>query len=398
MFGKPFPLFRLFGFSVKADPSWLFVVVLVVWTLAGIEFPAWYPGLSPATYWTMGVFGAVGLFGSIVLHELGHSLIARRFDVPIRGITLFIFGGVAELEREPPTAKAEFWVAIAGPIVSALIGLVSLGLAFVGREAGWPVPVRGLLNYLAWINLVLVAFNMIPAFPLDGGRVLRSILWATKGSLRWATKVTSTIGAAFGLVLIGLGILAILNGAWVAGLWTVLIGMFLRSAASASYQQLLVRRALEGEPVSRFMTPDPVTAPADITLREFVEDYVYRHHFKMFPVVDESGRLVGCLSIDRVKEVPREMWESTTVREVAEGCSGRNTVTPETDAMKALSRMQRLGVSRLMVTQGDRVVGIFSIRDVMKLMALRIELDDHAGADEEEPRPQEVEREFTGAR
>ncbi|HEX6984619.1 MAG TPA: CBS domain-containing protein, partial [Planctomycetaceae bacterium] len=238
----------------------------------------------------------------------------------------------------------------------------------------------------------------VPAFPLDGGRVLRSILWATKGSLRWATKVTSTLGSAFGLVLIGLGILGILSGSWMGGLWSVLIGMFLRGAAAASYQQLLVRRALEGEPVSRFMTPDPVTAPAGVTLREFVEDYVYRHHFKMFPVVDETGRLIGCLSVDRVKQVPREEWEATTVREVAEGCSRRNTVSPETDAMTALSRMQRLGLSRLMVTQGDRVVGIFSLRDVMKLMALRVELDDHAGPDDEEPRPRDIEREFVGTR
>ncbi|MGC1272983.1 MAG: site-2 protease family protein [Planctomycetaceae bacterium] len=397
MFGKPFPLFRLFGFSVKADPSWLIVVVLVVWTLAAYYFPQQYPGLRPLPYWLMGVCGAIGLFGSIVLHELAHSLVARRFDVPIRGITLFIFGGVAELDREPPTPKAEFWVAIAGPIMSALLGLAALALWSLTAALNGPLPARALLAYLGMINLLLVAFNMIPAFPLDGGRVLRSILWAAKGSLRWATKVTSTIGSAFGLVLIGLGVFAMFSGHLYDGLWTALIGMFLRGAAGASYQQLLVRRALEGEPVSRFMTRDPITAPADVTLRDFVENYVYQHHFKMFPVVDEDDRLVGCLSIDRVKEVPREEWETTTVRHVAQHCSGRNTIHPETDAMQALSRMQRLRVSRLMVTENDRVVGMFSIRDVMKLMELRVELDDHAPGDEEPPDSREIEREVSRA-
>ena len=397
MFGKAFPLFRLFGFSVKADPSWLVVVVLVVWTLAAGTFPQQYPDLGRLEHWLMGIGGAIGLFGSIVLHELGHSLVARRFDVPIRGITLLIFGGVAELEREPPTAKAEFWVAIAGPIVSVMIGIVSLGIYYVAASQGLPVPIRGLAAYLAFVNLMLVAFNMIPAFPLDGGRVLRSILWAAKGSLRWATKITSTIGTVFGLLLIGLGILSLLQGYLWFGIWNVLIGMFLRGAASASYQQLLVRKALEGEPVSRFMTPNPVTAPPDITLSELVDDYVYRHHYKMFPVVEEDGRLIGCVSTDQLKTVPREQWETLSVREIAEHCHGGNTISPDTDAMKALSRMQRRGVSRLMVTVDHRLVGIFSIRDVVKLMALRVELDNAAERDDELA-PRESERELSGAR
>lgn len=398
MFGKAFPLFRLFGFSVKADPSWLIIVALIVWTLAAFYFPQLVPEQRPQVYWIMGLFGAIGLFGSIVLHELAHSLVARQFNVPIRGITLFIFGGVAELDREPPTAKAEFWVAIAGPIMSVLISVIATALWWVTGRAGAPPAIVAILGYLGWINMLLVAFNMIPAFPLDGGRVLRSILWAIRGNLRWATKVTSTIGAAFGLVLIGLGLLAMLNGYLYNGLWTALIGMFLRGAASASYQQLLVRRALEGESVSRLMSADPVTAPPDVTLREFVEDYVYQHHFKMFPIVEDDGRLLGCLSIDRVKKVPRDEWDTTTVRHVTDPCSGGNSIEPEADAMQALSRMQRLRVSRLMVVEDDRVVGIFSIRDVMKLMELRVELDDHSAPGNEEPLSRPAERELEPSR
>lgn len=399
MFGKPFRLFRLFGFTVKADPSWLIVVALVVWTIS-VQFRGLYPGLPEAVYWSLGIMGAIGLFGSIVLHELAHALVARRFEMPIRGITLFIFGGVAEMESEPPTAKSEFWVAIAGPVMSAVIGLLLVfGLTPLGRATGMPLPLQTLIFHIGVMNFILVAFNMIPAFPLDGGRVLRSLLWAIRSNLRWATKITSTIGSFFGLALIVLGVWMMIRGegSLMQGLWLAFIGWFLRNAAAASYQQLLIRRALEGEPVSRFMTPHPVTAPSEITLSDFVENYVYRYHFKMFPVVDGQGRLIGCISTKRLKELPREEWDTTIIREIAEGCSGRNTLRPDTDAMSALSRMQRLGVGRMMVTEGDQLVGIFSMRDVMKLMALRVELDESDEYDEESF-VREGEREFSAPR
>lgn len=386
MFGKPFRLFRLFGFNVKADPSWLVVVALVVWTIS-VQFRGMYPGLPEPFYWSLGVMGAVGLFGSIVLHELAHALVARRFDMPIRGITLFIFGGVAEMESEPPTAKSEFWVAIAGPIMSALLGLLFIfGLAPLGRATGMPLPLQTLITHIGVMNLILVAFNIIPAFPLDGGRVLRSILWALRNNLSWATKITSTIGSLFGLALIALGVWMIIRGEGniIQGLWLAFIGWFLRNAAAASYQQLLLRRALEGEPVSRFMTPNPVTAPSEITVKNFVENYMYRHHFKMFPVVDDQGNLIGCVTTKQLKDVPHEEWDVTIIREIAEGCSGRTTLRPDTDAMVALARMQRFGVGRMMVTDGDRLVGIFSIRDVMKLMQLRMELNDDNGSHPED--------------
>ena len=381
MFGRRIELFKVFGFPINLDPSWFFIAVLLTLSLAQQYFPQAHPGLPAATYWTMGVAGALGLFVSVVLHELSHAVVARRYGLRIRGITLFLFGGVAEMADEPPTPKAEFWMAIAGPVASVLLGLAFSGLARIaggiGGTLGWPVPVVGVLAYLGFINLTLGIFNLVPAFPLDGGRVLRSALWHWKKSLRWATRITSAIGSGFGLLLMGLGLLSILRGMW-GGLWFLLVGLFVRGAAASSYQQLLLRRALEGEPVAKFMRTDPVTVPRGISVEELVHDYIYRHHFKMFPVVDDAGRLWGCVTTRQVKELPREEWDRQTVGALAARSSPENTVTAETDAMRALSRMNRNGASRLMVVDGDHLLGILTLKDLMRFFALKMELEEAA--------------------
>jgi Zn-dependent protease len=378
VFGRRIELFKAFGFPINLDPSWFFIAVLLTLSLAQQYFPQAYAGLPAAAYWGMGVAGALGLFASVVVHELSHALVARRYGLSIRSITLFLFGGVAEMADEPPTPKAELWMAIAGPAASILLGLAFSALAVTaGRALAWPVPVVGVLTYLGFINLTLGIFNLVPAFPLDGGRVLRSVLWQWKKSLRWATRITSAIGSGFGLVLIGLGLLSVLRGMW-GGLWLLLVGLFLRGAAASSYQQLLLRRALEGEPVSRFMRNDPVTAPRSISVEELVHDYIYRHHFKMFPVVDDAGRLWGCVTTRQVKELPREEWSRQTVGALATRCGPENTVTADTDAMQALAQMSRTGASRLMVAEGDRLLGILTLKDLMQFFALKMELEEAA--------------------
>lgn len=380
MFTTRFKLFKIFGFQINADLSWLVIVALITWHLASQYFPAEQaaPGLATSTYWLMGVVGALLLFASIVFHELGHALMARRYDVPIRGITLFIFGGVAEMSDEPPTARTEFLVAVAGPLVSIGLGVVFLAATAVGGTLGWPAAVTAITQVVGFLNVVLVVFNMIPAFPLDGGRVLRSALWQWKGSLRWATRVTAAIGGAFGFTLIGLGVLyAITTGQLLGGMWLALIGLFLRSAAKMSYQQLLLRRALEGEPVARFMETSPVTVPRALSVRELVDSYVYRHHFKMFPVVD-GDRLVGCVTTRDVRELPRDEWERQTVGTVAEPCDDENTVAPDLDAMQALSLMSRTGTSRLLVAEDGRLLGILALKDLLKFFSLKMELGDDA--------------------
>lgn len=375
MFGKRITLFRLMGFQVRLDFSWIFIAFLVTWSLAAGLFPDYYEGLSPTTYWGMGIAGALGLFASIVFHEFGHSVVARRHGIPMKGITLFIFGGVAEMESEPPTPKSEFLMAIAGPIASILLAAIFLGAFALAQIAGAPPAVTGVLGYLGWINGILVAFNLVPAFPLDGGRVLRSALWGWKKNLRWATRVASIMGTGFGLLLIGLGIFSVLFGSLISGLWWFLLGLFIRSASQMSYQQVLLRQALEGEPIRRFMRADPISVASDLPLSQVVEDYFYTHHHKVFPVVD-NGHLLGCVSVEQIKQIPKEEWPRRTARDISIPCSEQNTITSDTDAVRALSTMNRNGTSRLMVVDHDRLVGIISLRDLLNFLALKVELEE----------------------
>lgn len=379
MFGTRFHIMNLFGFPVYVDLSWFIIVALITWSLAVGVFPAFIPGLQVAAYWWMGLAGALGLFVSIVLHELGHSLVARKYGIPMRGITLFIFGGVAEMSSEPDSPKVEFLVAIAGPVVSVVLAVALYWAGVAGAMVGAPAQVTGVLLYLGLINGVLVAFNIVPAFPLDGGRVLRSALWQWRGSLKWATRVTSSIGSGFGVVLILLGVYSVFLGNLIAGLWWFLIGLFLRSAAQMSYQQLLVRRALVGEPVSRFMQPHVQTVSPQVSLQELVDRYVLQYHYKMFPVVDED-RLRGCVSVQDVKTIPREEWPMHQVDEIVHACSEDNSISPNADALEAIEQMNRTGASRLMVVERGALLGIVSIRDLMRFISLKVELEDGAPA------------------
>jgi Zn-dependent protease/CBS domain-containing protein len=374
MFGKRITLFKLLGFEVRLDLSWLIIAVLVTWSLARAVFPAYFENLSILTYWWMGIVGALGLFLSVIVHEFAHSLIARRFGLHMKGITLFIFGGVAEMADEPPSAKAEFFMAIAGPATSVLLGLILFGITALGGWAGWTKPVLGVLSYLWAINLVLAAFNLLPAFPLDGGRVLRAALWGWTKRLRQATRIASLVGSGFGILLIGVGVFNIVRGDFVGGIWWFLIGMFVRSASQGSYQQLLVRQVLAGEPVRRFMVTDPVTVPYYISVEQLVEDYIYKHHFKMYPVLQED-KLAGCVSTREVKEIPRSEWDQHTVKEISKSCTEENTIPPDTDATAALALMNRTRNSRLMVVEDGRLLGIIALKDLLRFLSLKLDLE-----------------------
>ena len=375
MFGRGITLIKLFGFEVKIDFSWLLLGLLITWTLAQGLFPHFYEGYQTLTYWLMGVAGALGLLVSIVFHELWHSLVARRFGLPMRGITLFIFGGVAEMTEEPSSPKVEFFMAVAGPISSVVLGLCLFGIVFLGDSLGWPQSVTGVINYLALLNLILAGFNLIPAFPLDGGRVLRSVLWGWKDNIRWATQLSSKIGGGFGIILIIIGLIEVITGNFVGGIWMFLIGMFIRGASQTAYKQLILRRSLEGEKVRRFMKSDPVTVSPSLSVEDLVEDYIYKHHYKMYPVV-EDGKLIGCVTINQVKEIPKEERDKRKVAELAQSCSGKNTIGPDEDAMQALSIMRKNRASRLMVAEGDKLVGMISLKDMMGLLSLKIDLEE----------------------
>ncbi|MGD2100199.1 MAG: site-2 protease family protein [Desulfobacterales bacterium] len=374
MFGKRLKLFKLFGFEIGVDLSWIFIAILIAWSLSTGFFPFKFKNLSTQTYWMMGIIGALGLFMSIIIHEFCHSLVARKSGMSMRGITLFIFGGVAEMGDEPPSAKDEFFIAVVGPLSSMAIAAIFYGIYQMGLAINWSPAVNGVVAYLAMINVLLAVFNLVPAFPLDGGRILRSILWGWKGNLRWATRISSTIGGGFGIFLIIMGLLRILSGNFIGGLWIALIGLFIQGAAKMSYQQLITRKALEGEPLKRFMKTDPVTVPQSTTIEQLVEDYIYRYHFKLFPVIN-SHKLLGCITTKDVKEIPREDWIHKTVGEIAQKCSAENTIKPDADAVQALSAMRRNNASRLMVVENDRLVGIIALKDMLEFLSLKVELD-----------------------
>jgi Zn-dependent protease/CBS domain-containing protein len=374
MFGKRLKLFNLFGFEVGIDSSWIIIAILIAWSLSTGFFPVQFKNLSTQTYWIMGIIGAAGLFFSIIAHEFCHSLVARKNGVPMKGITLFIFGGVAEMGDEPPSAKSELQIAAVGPLSSIAIAAVFYGVYQVGIVSGWSPAINGVVAYLAMINGLLAAFNLVPAFPLDGGRILRSVLWGWKGNLRWATRISSSIGGGFGIFLIVLGFMRILSGNFIGGMWLGLIGLFIQNAAKMSYQQLITRKALEGEPLKRFMQTDPVTVPASTSIDRLIEDYIYRYHFKLFPVVN-SGKLLGCISTKQVKEIPRAEWNRKTVGEIADRCSTANTIEPDADAVQALSAMRRNNASRLMVVEDDQLVGIIALKDMLEFLSLKVELD-----------------------
>lgn len=374
MFGKRYTLFTLFDFAVRIDLSWLLIFALVVWSLAGGVFPQQVPGLGGWRYGLMGVAAAVGLFLSIIFHEMSHSLVARGSGLPMKGITLFLFGGVAEMTDEPPNANAELKMAIAGPLASVVVMGAFLGFAALGNAWGWSKPTTAVLRWIGYINGVLVAFNMIPGFPLDGGRVLRALIWKKKGNLRAATRTASRVGTGFGLLLVGLGVVNLLLMNPIGGLWWILIGFFIRSVAKNSYQQLLVRNALKGEDVRRFMSESPVSVPPSLSVGEFVEEYVYRHHYKLYPVVDQ-GRLLGCITIQDVKSIPREEWSRRQVGDTAHDCSNNNTIPPQTEAIHALEKMNRTQTERLIVADGDELLGVLALKDLLRFLSVKLDLE-----------------------
>ena len=374
MLGKSFSIFKLFGFEIKVDSSWIIVLFLMIWSLSFGAFPQYFKGLSSTTYLWMGIFGALGLFFSIVLHELFHSLVARRYGLSISGITLFMFGGVAEMTEEPNNPKTEFYMALAGPLTSIVLGLIFYGIFLLLSSLKVSMGVAGIFVYLGVINWVLAGFNLIPAFPLDGGRILRSILWWRKKDLRWATRIASGMGEIFGFVLIFLGVFNIFRGSFVDGIWLFFIGMFLQNASQVSMQRLMIFKALEGETVRRFMKSNPVTIPENMTIKEIVENYIYRYQYKMYPVV-RDGKLVGYLTTRDIKEVPKEKWSIQTAGEISKPYSLDNTIHPDTDATQALSLMNRTGNSRLMVVENDQLIGVITLKDLLQFFSLKMELE-----------------------
>jgi Zn-dependent protease/CBS domain-containing protein len=374
MFWKRWQLFRLLGIPIRVDASWLIILALLTGNLA-LVFRQDLPEMGTSLRWLLAFFTALGFFLCIVLHELGHAVTARKLDIPMNGITLFIFGGVAEMENEPPTPLRELLMAIAGPLVTVVLTLLFGSLWLLSALFEWAKAAQLVCQNLTLINVGVLLFNLVPAFPLDGGRVLRSILWAATGNVRRATHGASLVGQGLAFFLIAVGALSFFTSNVISGIWFFLIGWFLNNAARSGYTSVLLREALKGEPVSRFMNCNPIAAQPWINLREWVEDYVYRYHRKTFPVVGD-GRLEGVMTTQDLADFPREHWSEHTVAEAMRRDLDALSISPQTDALHALARMQATGASRLLVVEGGRLVGIVSLKDLSRFFQLKLELED----------------------
>jgi Zn-dependent protease len=360
---------RIAGIRVGINWTWLFVFALLVWSLGGTVFPHEDKGLSHGAYWGMAAVAALAFFCSILLHELGHALQARREGIEIEGITLWLFGGVARFRGAFPAAGAEFRIAVAGPLVTLVIGAVLLAI-----ELGTSLPkaVSGVVAWLAYINFFLLVFNLLPALPLDGGRILHSALWAAKHDLVWATRVGTGIGRGIGYLMIAAGIATFIGGAGVGGLWLAFIGWFLNVAASAEAQQLLAREALRGVRVRDLMVRDPVTVTPETTIEEFVDRVAWEHRHPTYPVVENSHPL-GLVLFRYVAEIPREQWSERTVRDCMVPVEQVPRVREQDAAADALPKLAA-APGRALVLDHDHLEGLISISDIARALAGRGEL------------------------
>lgn len=375
MFGKPIRLFRIFGFDIGIDLSWFILFMLITWSLALGLFPFQYPDFPFLSYVLMGILGALGLFASIVFHELAHSLVARRFGLTMKGITLFMFGGMSEMPEEPGKPRAEFWMAISGPLSSVALAFAFYGLHRLGMAMDWSEAWNGIIGYLAIVNAFLALFNMVPAFPLDGGRVLRSALWSLTGDFARATRIASGVGSGFGLFLFIFGAVRIIAGNLVGGVWWMLIGLFIRSGARASVAQMTFARILHGETVRNFMNPHPVTVSPNLPLKRLVEEYLYKFNYKFFPVTDEE-RVVGCIGMPQIKVMTPQEWELRCVGDAMASCPAESLVSADMSVEKALKRMQESGQGTLMIIENGRLLGVITTADILHYLTMKMEIEE----------------------
>jgi len=367
--GAGITLFRIAGIRIRLDISWFIIFALVLLALSAGYFPRNFPGQAPQTYWIAGFIATLLFFASVLIHELSHSLVAIHSGIEIPEITLFIFGGVSRLSQEPKDPVTELKIAIVGPLSSFVLAALFWVLKSFSRGLE-PSMIVAVFGYLAWINLALGIFNLIPGFPLDGGRVFRAIWWWKSGSLTRATKIASDIGKGFALALMLLGGLQIFAGALISGLWLVFIGMFLRGMSAQGYEEVVIRKALEGVRVEEVMVREVVSVPPDLTVADLVHDYFLQYAYRGFPVLG-NGRVLGIVSLPAVKNVPREEQQSTRVQEIMAPKSDSMLIATEASLADALVQMSREGEERLLVISQDRLVGMVTKTGLLRFVQIR---------------------------
>ncbi len=359
---------KLFGIDIYIHISWIIIVVLMTWSLAVGWFPVLYHGFSAITYWVLGFIAAILLFVSVLLHELAHSVVARMRGLPVKNITLFIFGGVSNIEREPGSPGIEFQMAVVGPLTSLLIGVLSLGVLYV---LGIPdSPLGAILGYLGFANILLGIFNLIPGFPLDGGRVLRSIVWKIDGNLRRATRVVTIVGQIISYLFILFGIWLFFVGYFIDGLWFGFIGWFLLSSAQAANSEVALQSVFRGVTVGEVMNTTPTTVPANISLQRLVDEYFLPYGLRSAFVI-QVDQLAGLITLSDIRHVPREDWGQTPVGLAMIPRDRLHIVSPQQSLNDVLPLMAGRDVNQLPVVQDDRLVGVLSRDAIVRYLEIR---------------------------
>ncbi len=386
-----FQIGSIFGIKIRINWSWLIIFGLVTWNLTA-AFGQIHQDWNLTTRLGVAFAAALLFFSSVLAHEIAHSLVARAKGIPVEEITLFLFGGSSNIQRYPPSPKAELLMAIVGPLTSLILGIVftllsGVSIGSLGTSASNPAeiatqlgPVTTLLLWLGPVNLMLAVFNMIPGFPLDGGRVLRAIFWAITDNLKRATRWASWVGQAIAWILIINGIAMVFGvevpffGTGIAnGLWLAFIGWFLNNAALQSYQQIVIQDVLKGVAVHRMMRSDPPTAKRGLSVNELIHDYIMKTDDHAFPVVEGEYRLVGVVTLEDVRAVPQNQWESKTIDEIMTPGEELVCVNPDDDASEAFDKLSRRDVRQLPVIENGKLVGVLRRSDVVKWLQFQPE-------------------------
>lgn len=367
MFGNSWRVGRVFGVELRIDVSWAVIAVLVSYSLYA-RFQFVYEGITTGMAIGLAVASAILFFGSVLIHEFAHALVAKARGIPVQSITLFLFGGATHAKVESKGPGAEFLIAIVGPLTSlALAGV--FGIGGMWGDAVLPVEVAGALGFLAYVNLILAIFNLVPGFPLDGGRVLRAIIWRISGSVAKATRWASYAGQAVGYLMVASGLFFVFNGVLTQGIWFAAIGWFLAQAARVSYEQMRIQHLLEDVDAQHVMATDLHAIPADLSLQEAVNDYFMRFDHGAFPVEDD-GHTAGLVTLRSVKEVPRERWEGTRVREAMSELDDQLTVSRTSSMADVMEKLQD-DHPRVLVTENGYVVGIITSGDLARWLQRR---------------------------
>ncbi|MDP3012570.1 MAG: site-2 protease family protein [Candidatus Hydromicrobium sp.] len=372
MFGSSIKLFKVFGIEIRLDYSWFIIFALFAYFFGFIYFPSVLPGLNKGLLALITVITVIFIFISVLIHEMSHSLVARRKGTSVEKITLFLFGGMAQIEKEPETPNSELIMAIAGPAASFVVAAIFGVIWFFTKNIAL---VREPVKYLAIINIVLGVFNMLPGYPLDGGRVLRSIVWRVTGSLERATFIASTTGRVIGFMIIAVGVFFIFMGNFLNGVWLAFIGWFLQSSAQMGYRQLIFETSIKGIKVGDVMNENIVNVTKDITIQDLVDDYFMKYRFGRFPVIEDekTQRFIGVISLHDIKGVSKEEWAEVKIGDIVKSVSESEKVDMSMEISDAIKKMGKNDLGHLVIMSGNKLRGIITKSDVMRFIRIRSE-------------------------